>query len=146
MHRNEHSVEIEAAAERVFPYLAEPELMREWIGGLVEFRPLDDGPALGSRAVQVVELAGRRWELESEITRWRPPRELEARLVAPRTFESTATYRLAESGGGTRVTTTMASEYHGRAGRFLGGILTRQAQRRLEADLHRLKQVVEAAA
>ena len=145
MHRNEHSVEIDASAERVFPYLAEPELMQRWIGGLIEFRPIDAGPALGSRAIQLVEVAGKKWELESELTRYEPPRLLEARLVAPKDFESVAAYRLEEADGRTRVTTTMETEYKHRVARFLGGVATRQAQRKLEADLARLKQVVEGA-
>jgi uncharacterized protein YndB with AHSA1/START domain len=143
VHRTEHSVEIDAPAERVFPYLAEPELMRTWIGGLVEFRPIDDGPALGSRAIQVVELAGKKWDVESELTRYEPPRELEARLVASNAFESVARYRLEETAAGTRVTTTMESEY--RVTRLLRGLIARKAQSKLESDLARLKQVVEAA-
>jgi uncharacterized protein YndB with AHSA1/START domain len=144
VHRNEHSVEIGAPAEQVFPYLSEPELMRQWVGGLVDFRPLDDGPALGSRAIQVVHLAGKDWELESEITRYEPPRALEARLVAPNAFESLAAYRLEETDGRTRVTTTMESEYRSRTARLLGGVVTRQAQRKLVGDLERLKQLVES--
>jgi uncharacterized protein YndB with AHSA1/START domain len=143
VHRNEHSVEIDAPAERVFPYLAEPDLMREWVGGLLEFRPTDAGPALGSRAIQVVEIAGKKWEVESELTRYEPPRELEARLVASKAFESVATYRLEEVDGRTRVTTTMESEY--RVARLVGGLIARKAQKKLETDLARLKQVVEAA-
>jgi uncharacterized protein YndB with AHSA1/START domain len=143
VHRNEHSVDIAAPPERVFEYVAEPERMREWVGGLVEFRPLSPGPALGSRAIQVVEMAGKKWELESEITRYEPPHLLEARLVAPKDFESVASYRLEETDGQTRVTTTMETEYRHRVARLLGGVATRQAQRKLEADLDRLKRVVE---
>lgn len=144
MHRNEHSVEIDAPAERVFEYVAEPERMHEWVGGLVEFRPLGPGPELGSRGVQVVTMAGRQWELESEITRYEPPRELDARLVH-NGFESLASYRLEESDGRTRVTTTMETEYKQAFARLLAGVVTRQAQKKLEADLARLKQVVESS-
>jgi uncharacterized protein YndB with AHSA1/START domain len=144
LHRNEHTVEIDAPVERVFEYVAEPERMHEWVGGLLEFRPLGPGPALGARGVQVVHMAGRRWELESELTRYEPPRELEARLVH-KDFESLASYRLEESNGRTRVTTTMETEYKQAFARLLAGVVTRQAQKKLEADLARLKQVVESA-
>ena len=139
-------MEIDAPAGRVFPFLAEPELMKQWVGGLIDFRPLDQGPARGSRAIQLVEIAGKKWELESEITRYEPPRELQARLVAPKDFESVASYRLDDAGGGTRVTTTMDTEYKSRLARMLGGVATKQAQKKLEADLTRLKQVVETTA
>jgi uncharacterized protein YndB with AHSA1/START domain len=127
----------------VFPWLAEPDRMQEWIGGLIEFRPLDEGPQLGSRAIQVVEMAGKKWELESEIVQYEPPHLLEARLVAPKDFESVASYRLEETDGHTRVTTTMETQYKHRVARLLGGVVSRQAQRKLEADLDRLKRVVE---
>jgi Polyketide cyclase / dehydrase and lipid transport len=119
--------------------------MQEWVGGLVEFRPLSPGPELGSRAIQVVELAGKKLELESEITRYEPPYLLEASLVAPKDFESVARYRLDEADGHTRVTTTMETQYKHRVVRLLSGVVTRQAQRKLEADLDRLKQVLESS-
>jgi uncharacterized protein YndB with AHSA1/START domain len=144
VHRNEHAVDIDAPAERVFPYLAQPELMRTWIGGLVEFRPIDEGPALGSRAIQVVEVAGKKWELESELTRYEPPLALEARLVAAKDFELVATYRLEEANGRTRVSATTETAFKHRTARLLGGVLTRKAQKKLEADLARLKLVVES--
>jgi hypothetical protein len=118
--------------------------MQEWVGGLVEFRPLSPGPALGSRAIQVVDMAGRHWELESEIVRYEPPRELEARLTH-RGFDSVAAYRLEPAGDRTRVTATMDTQYKQTFARLLAGVVTRQAQRKLEADLNRLKQVVEGA-
>jgi uncharacterized protein YndB with AHSA1/START domain len=127
----------------VFEYVAEPERMREWLGGLVEFQPISPGPALGSKAVQIVEMAGKKWELESEITRYDPPHLLEAFLVAPNDFESVASYRLDEADGRTRVTTTMETQYKHRVARLVGGVVTRHAQRKLEADLDRLKRAVE---
>lgn len=144
VHRNEHSVEIGASADRVFPYLAEPDLMQKWVAGLLEFRPLDEGPRLGSRAIQVVEVAGKKWELESELTRYEPPHALAACLVAPKDFEMNATYRLEETNGHTRLTATTDTAFKHRAARLLAGVITRKAQKKLEADLDRLKQVVES--
>ena len=118
--------------------------MREWVGGLVEFRPLDEGPQLGSRAIQVVDVSGRRWELESEIVGFEPPRRLEARL-RHKGFESLAEYRLEPAGVGTRVTATMETEYRQMAARLLAAVVTRQAQKKLESDLARLKLAVESA-
>ena len=41
--------------------------MKRWIGGLVGFRSLDEGPHVGARSLQKVNQAGRTWEVESEI-------------------------------------------------------------------------------
>jgi uncharacterized protein YndB with AHSA1/START domain len=144
LHRNEHTVEIDAPPDRVFEYVSQPELMKEWVGGLIEFRPLDPGPALGARGVQVVEVGRRNWELESEITRYQPPRILEARLTH-RGFESTAAYELEERDGRTHVRATLDTTYRLGADRLLGGLMTRQAQRKLRADLERLKHAAESA-
>ncbi len=137
-------MEIDAPADRVFEYVAEPGLMKEWVGGLIEFRPLDPGPALGARGVQVVEVGRRNWELESEITRYQPPRILEARLTH-RGFESTAAYELEERDGRTHVHATLDTSYKLGANRLLGGLVTRHAQKKLEADLERLKRAAESA-
>jgi uncharacterized protein YndB with AHSA1/START domain len=144
VHRNEHSIDIDAPADRVFEYVSRPDLMKEWVGGLVEFRPIDAGPALGARGVQVVEMSRRNWELESEITRYQPPRALEARLTH-KGFESTAAYELEEHDGRTHVRATLDTEYK-LFGNLLGGLVTRQAQKKLEADLDRLKRAAESAA
>ena len=116
--------------------------MHEWVGGLVEFRPLGPGPELGSRAIQVVEVSGSPWEIESEIVGYEPPRRLEARL-RHKSFESLATYEVEPAGERTRLTATMDSEYKQMAVRLMAGVVTRQVQKKLEADLARLKQVVE---
>jgi hypothetical protein len=128
----------------VFEYVAEPERMREWVGGLVEFRPLGPGPELGSRAIQVVEVSGSPWEIQSEIVAYEPPRRLEARL-RHKSFESLATYEVETAGERTRLTATMESEYKQMAARLMAGVVTRQVQKKLESDLARLKQVVENA-
>lgn len=118
--------------------------MQEWVGGLVEFRPLGPGPEVGSRAVQVVEISGSPWEIQSEIVCYEPPQELQARLTH-KAFESLASYRVEPAGAGTRLTATMESRYRQLAVRLVGAAATRKAQKKLESDLARLKQVVEQA-
>lgn len=117
--------------------------MHEWVGGLLEFRPLGPGPELGSRAIQIVEISGRPWEIESEIVRYEPPRALEARLTH-KTFESVASYRVEPAGVGSTLTATMESRYKQLAARLLGAAVTLKMQKKLESDLARLKQVVES--
>ena len=141
--RNEHSVEIAAPRERVFAWIAEPELMLRWIGGLKRFEPIDEGPAQGSRAIQVAEQAGRDWELESTITRYEPPAALDAELRHS-AFETRVEYRLEERDGGTRVAARMESDFRLPGSRLVGGLVRRKAQSKLEDDLARLKQLVEA--
>jgi len=80
--RTDHSVDIARPPAAVFRHLVEPELMKGWIGGLVEFTPLDEGPRIGSRSRQRVEQAGRTWEVESEIVELVPDKRLAVRTTA----------------------------------------------------------------
>ena len=146
MERSEHTVEIGARRDRVFAWLVEPELMLRWIGGLREFHPLDPEPGVGARSRQVVEVAGRRMDVESRITAFEPERLLAAELDG-KGFHVDTRHELEDDGAGT---TLVRAEAHTRlsgiAGRLLGGVVERGAQRKLEGDLARLKQLVEEEA
>ncbi len=143
MHRNEHTVEIAAAPETVFPYLVDGERRLEWMGVLRESEKLTEGPpAPGSRWRDVFEDHGQRIELEAELTEYEPGRRLVVRL-RNRGFESTSTQALAEADGGTRLTTVIETEYKALAARLMAGVVTRHAQKQLEGDLARLKEIVE---
>lgn len=142
MERSEHTIEIGAPRDRVFAWLVEPELMLRWIGGLREFHPLDPEPGVGARSRQVVDLAGRRMEVESRITAFEPERLVAAELDG-KGFHVDTRHALEDDGDGTRVRAEAHTRLSGIAGRLLGGVVERGAQRKLEGDLARLKQLVE---
>jgi uncharacterized protein YndB with AHSA1/START domain len=146
VHRNEHTVEIAAAPSEVFPWLAASERRCEWMGALTESEPLTEGsPGVGSRFRDVFEDLGRRVELEAEIVELDPPRAIAVHLVSD-AFDATSSQRLEElNGGRTRLTAAIETEYKERAARFAAPVVTRHAQRRLEQDLERLKELVEGA-
>jgi uncharacterized protein YndB with AHSA1/START domain len=144
VHRNEHAIAIDAPRELVFRWLTEPELMQRWIGGLLEFEPLDPGPATGSRSRQVLRIKGQRFELDSVITAFDPPVALDVR-VEHRGFESTSSYRLEERDGHTRLAVTIETTTKLFANRLLGALVTRESQKKLGADLERLKEMIERA-
>ena len=145
MDRSEHTVEIDAPRERVFAWLTEPELMLRWIGGLREFHPLDPEPGVGARSRQVVELAGRRMDVESRLTHYEPDRVVAAELDG-KGFHVATRHELEDAGAGTLVRAEAHTRMSGLTGRLLGGVVERGAQRKLEGDLARLKQVVEEEA
>ena len=144
-HRNEASIEIEAPAADVFPWLADPGRRLEWMGALVESERLTDGPLeVGSRFRDVFEDHGHRVELEAQLVEVDPPRALAVRLEAS-AFAATSSQRLDESEAGTRLTALIETTYTALAARLLAPVVTRHAQKQLEADLVRLKELVEAA-
>jgi uncharacterized protein YndB with AHSA1/START domain len=144
VHRNEASIEIAAAPAEVFPWLAASEPRREWMGALTESEPLTEGsPEVGSRFRDVFEDLGRRVELEAEIVELEPPHGMTVHLVS-KVFDATSSQRLEElEGGRTRLTAVIETEYKQRAARLAAPVVTRRAQRRLEQDLARLKELVE---
>ena len=107
------------------------------MGALVESEPIDE-----RRFRDVFEDHGQRIELEAEVERREPPRLLVVRLRGS-AFEATSTQRLEEAGEDTRLSTVVETEYASRLARLAGPLVTRRAQRQLEADLQALKELVE---
>jgi hypothetical protein len=108
------------------------------MGLLVESEPLDE-----SHFRDVFLEHGQRIELEAEVVRREPPELLQVVLRGPG-FEATSTQRLEPTAGGTRLTTVVESDYTSRLARIAGPLVARHAQRQLEEDLARLKELVEA--
>ncbi len=142
MSRAEHSVEIGRPPADVFPYLIEPQLMQRWIGGLVEFTPLDGERRVGARSKQKVEQAGRTWELESRIVELVHGERLAAETNAG-AFKSLVVYDLEATATGTRLRATADTEVRGLGKRFLGGAAARVAERKLTSDLDRLRRLLD---
>ncbi len=113
------------------------------MGALVESEPLSDGPPqVGSRYRDVFEDHGRRIELEAELLEVDEPRRLVVGLTSD-VFDATITQGLEEAGGRTRVAVAIETTYTKLAARLLAGVVTRHAQKQLEADLGRLRELVE---
>ena len=142
-HRNEHSVEIDRPPAAVFPYLVGSDKRLRWMQMLAASDQVDGGdPTLGTRFADVFEAGGRRFDLDSQIVEWEPHRRLATRIRA-KEFESTARQSLEDLGGRTRLTTTLETDYTSRLARLMAGVVTHQAQKQLETDLSRLKELVE---
>ena len=131
-------MQIAAPPERVFPHLVGSEERLRWMGLLVESEPVDD-----RRFRDVFVDHGHRVEIEAEIMRYEPPRRLEVHLVAD-AFSARSTHVVAEEGGGSRLTTTVETEYTKRLARIAGPLVTRRAQAQLEADQRALKALLES--
>ena len=131
-------MQIAAPPERVFPHLVGSEERLRWMGLLVESEPVDD-----RRFRDVFVDHGHRVEIEAEIMRYEPPHRLEVHLVAD-AFSARSTHVVAEEGGGSRLTTTVETEYTKRLARIAGPLVTRRAQAQLEADQRALKALLES--
>ena len=116
------------------------------MGALVESEPLTDGPpSEGSRYRDVFEDYGQRIELEAELVEVDEPRSLVVQLTSD-VFDATISQRLEVDGDATRLTAVIETTYTKLAARLLASVVTRHAQRQLEDDLARLKELVEGGA
>ncbi len=138
-------VSIAATPAQVYPFLTEPERLKQWLGGLVESKPLTEGGTrVGARSLEIVEESGRRMEMESVVLDVRT-NELLAVEISSSMGQMRSEYRLAGDGARTRVDHTMNVRYKGFI-RFIAPFIKGMVQKKIEGDLERLRQVVEAAA
>jgi uncharacterized protein YndB with AHSA1/START domain len=143
-HRNEHTVEIDRPPAAVFPWLYAPDKRLRWMQKLVEAEQVDDGAAgLGTRFRDAFEERGHRFDLDTEIVEWQPAQRLATRIHSG-SFESTARQSLQDLGGRTRLTTTIDTDYTSRVAKLMAAVVTRHAQKQLELDMARLKELVES--
>jgi uncharacterized protein YndB with AHSA1/START domain len=129
----------------VFAYLVPSERRLRWMSALKESEQVSDGPpGLGTRFRDVFEDHGQRFEIDAEVVEYEPQTRVAIRLVAS-AFESTVTQTLAESDGGTRLATRIDTEYKSALARLMSGVVTGHAQKTLEDDLARLKDLLESS-
>ena len=133
----EASIEIGRPAEDVFPWLVEPDRRVQWVEGLTASEQVGD-----DRYRETMEAGGRRVEVTATVTRLDRPHAVELELSGSG-ITAQAASRVAEAGGGCRVTSSLDLQLGGLL-RFAGGMAARQAQGSLERSLARLKQLVEA--
>lgn len=137
-------VSIAATPVQIYPFLTEPERLKQWLGGLVESKPLTEGGTrVGARSLEIVEENGRRMEMESVILDVRT-NELLAVEISSSMALMRSEYRLTGDGARTRVDHTMNAHYKGFV-RLLAPFIRGMVQKKIDGDLDRLRQVVEAA-
>jgi len=129
----------------VFAYLVPSERRLRWMSALKESEQVSEGPpGLGTKFRDVFEDHGQRFEIDAEVVEYEPQTRVAIRLVAS-AFESTVTQTLAESDGGTRLSTRIDTEYKSALARLMSGVVTGHAQKTLEDDLARLKGLLESS-
>ena len=134
-----YSVEIPRPPAEVFRWLLEEDKVPRWTGGLETYERLDGGPlGTGSRVRQVLEVSGRRIDVELEITAYDPPNGAETRF-STNGIEVVNAYALAGSGAGTRLTQSVDAKPSGLTARMLVPVVQPRLEEKLTQDLDRLR-------
>jgi carbon monoxide dehydrogenase subunit G len=134
-----HTVEIPRPPAEVFPWLLEEDKVPTWTGSLESYQRLDDGAlGHGSRVRQVLEVSGRRIDVEMEITAYDPPTGAETRF-STNGIEVVNAYALEAAGAGTRLTQAVEAKPSGLTARMLVPIIQPRLEEKLTQDLERLR-------
>ena len=141
----EHNVVINRPIEEVFAYATNVENAPKWKSRLLEVRRISEGPVgVGTREVHVGKVLGWKPKTTVEITEYEPNRKVGFKTISgPLSAKGEFIFESVE--GGARVTLVAGREPSGFL-KLIGPIVARIAQRQLETDLAKLKELLEAQA
>jgi len=144
-------VEIDRPAAQVFRYLTDDDLVKKWIGGLVELKQIAtpaDGSEVGKKFRIGEVYKDERVDMEMTVTGYEKNRRLSLNIASlgdPNNgFTETGDYTLAEENGKTLLRFEVSTKYTGFLPRLFEPLITPQAVKKLHEDLQRMKQLVEA--
>lgn len=143
MIRNTIDVDIPKPVDEVFQYVEDDSKMRQWIGGILESSRAPGPARPGTTFRQVVDVNGKPLELQGELTKYVPNRELGVRLRSE-AADMDVTYQFEPRGSSTRIHYVCDSYYHKWLYRLIGPILKRVSQKKLASDFNRLRDLLAA--
>ena len=135
-----YSVEIPLPPAEVFPWLLEEDKVPQWTGNLESYSQLDGTLGKGSHVRQVLEISGRRIDVELEITSYDPPNGAET-VFSTNGIEVVNAYALEATGSGTRLTQSVDAKPSGLTARMLVPIIQPRLEQKLTEDLERLREL-----
>jgi uncharacterized protein YndB with AHSA1/START domain len=139
---NTCEVTIAAPPKTVFRYLTDPENVMKWMDSVMSIEPLTEGGhGIGARARITVQEGSRSLVMYDEVLQSEPGRLLEVRSVS-NTLQVNNSYELEARGQETVLRQTMKTDYKSWA-RIFAPLLSGQAERQLQADFQRLKDLIE---
>lgn len=140
MARFEFSVVILRPAAEVFPWLLEADKVTQWTSGVEKYEPR--GPIdRGTHIQQTLMVSGQRLTLDVEVVRHDPPTDAKTSFDAKGILVLNA-YRLVEANGSTKLTQTVDANADGFKARFLLPILQPHLEKKIEADLQKLRETL----
>ncbi len=126
----------------MFKYLTEPELVKKWVGGVIDIRPISGRRnEVGAKSEIVVEENGSRLVMEDEVLRSTQNESLTVKLDS-RMFDVRSVYSLQNTNGSTHLQYKMLATHKG-IFRLMAPFISGQIRDKLNRDVQRLKKVIE---
>lgn len=148
--RTEHStaLPINASPETVFAYLVEPEKLKDWVEGLssvekIEPNEVIKGMLLVDTTSRTMDYGGTSTVFEDEVLRFGENKNLTLRSTSSR-VSLTWIFNLESKGDDSLLTYRVKVAHHG-LGRFLAPLKKESMQERIDEEIRRLKELIEAA-
>jgi uncharacterized membrane protein len=141
----ENRIEIRRPVETVFAFVADGHNNPQWQEAFKEVQVTPDGPPMvGTKMKAVASFLGVKFEPTAEITALEPNRSFSFKGTSgPATIEGT--FRFEPAGEGTLVSSSFQVEPGGLF-KVAGSIFASQFKKQTDADLQRLKAILEAQA
>jgi uncharacterized protein YndB with AHSA1/START domain len=135
-----HSVTIPRPPEEVFPWLLEGDRVPQWTSNLERYEP-EGAVGPGSTIHQRLGVGGQTFDVAMEVVRYLPPREAQTRF-STNGVDIEATYGLAPDGTGTRLTQVLEAKPRSLSARLIVPAVQPRLERKLIADLERLRSLL----
>jgi uncharacterized protein YndB with AHSA1/START domain len=137
-----HTVEIARPPAEVFPWLLEADKVPRWTSHLETYERLDDGAlGHGSRLRQVLDVSGRRIDVQLEVTRYEPPHGAETRF-STNGIDLVNDYALEPTAAGTRLTQSIDARPTSLTARMIVPVVQPRLEQKLSEDLERLRETL----
>jgi carbon monoxide dehydrogenase subunit G len=137
-----HTIELPRPPAEVFPWLLDVDKVPRWTGHLERYERIGDGAlGRGARLRQVLEVSGRRIDVELEVSRYDPPHGAETRF-STNGINVVNGYALQPAGAGTRLTQSIEAKATSFSARLLVPIVQPRLESKLTEDLERLRKTL----
>jgi uncharacterized protein YndB with AHSA1/START domain len=145
--RLQMSIKINRPADAVWPYVYEPDKLKQWVTWLKDVERAPGEPVVGAKQVWTMEDAnngGALMKIQSTVLEVDPHRHLKVDLSVPGSIRGTAQYKLTDLGNGT---TLLESDsrytFENSFARFMMPLIMMSAGKKMQSDGERLRAAVE---
>ena len=141
------SLEIDSLPHQIFPYLTQPDRLKQWIDGLEDvgrYTPQIETelPTPPKKTKRVMKIAGKNTRFDDQVIRYRDGKLLSVQS-SNENMILTSIFQIERQPTGKSIFSYEIKTTNQSLGRFLAPIQKTELQSRVESDVQRLKELVE---